>query len=285
MNKKETKITATINKSDQTPIEVALEIDDDGMTTAKRLYEFLELNPAHYSRWCKRNIIENKFSEENVDYFSLTHDGERIFNPNPTRDFKLTADFAKKLCMTGNSPKHEQARQYFLACEQGLKIASKKMKEQSSPVGISHETLSLLHQTQQQTLTMMTTLTQMVQTLADKQEQQEFKVPYPAWLNTVQAQIDEIHDHYFPDDIKSNGARAYTQTYAMLFREFQDTYDNQNYLNQIVQDFYMEHKVNVPTMTAIAFNPEVRALMETVIENLVTQIREQQLPLETPETN
>lgn len=30
-----------------TPIEIALGVDGNGMTTAKRLYEFLELNPQH----------------------------------------------------------------------------------------------------------------------------------------------------------------------------------------------------------------------------------------------
>ena len=32
-----------INTSNQTPIEIALGIDENGMTTARKLYEFLEL--------------------------------------------------------------------------------------------------------------------------------------------------------------------------------------------------------------------------------------------------
>ncbi len=48
----------------QTPIEIALGIDEKGMTTAKRLYEFLELNPRNYARWCKSNITGNEFAEE-----------------------------------------------------------------------------------------------------------------------------------------------------------------------------------------------------------------------------
>ena len=34
----------TVDTSHLTPIEIALGIDENGMTTAKRLYEFLELN-------------------------------------------------------------------------------------------------------------------------------------------------------------------------------------------------------------------------------------------------
>lgn len=40
----------------QTPIEIALGIDENGMTTAKKLYEFLEMDSRNYSRWCKSNI-------------------------------------------------------------------------------------------------------------------------------------------------------------------------------------------------------------------------------------
>ena len=50
-----------------TPIEMALGVDAQGMTTARKLYEFLELAPQHYARWCKTNIRENTFAEENVD--------------------------------------------------------------------------------------------------------------------------------------------------------------------------------------------------------------------------
>ena len=36
--------------SNLTPIEIALGIDENGMTTAKRLYDYLELNPGNYAK-------------------------------------------------------------------------------------------------------------------------------------------------------------------------------------------------------------------------------------------
>lgn len=48
---------------DKTPIEIALQIDDEGFTTARKLYAWLELNPAHYARWARENIAENPFAE------------------------------------------------------------------------------------------------------------------------------------------------------------------------------------------------------------------------------
>lgn len=91
------------------------------MTTARKLYEFLGLNSAHYARWCKTNITENPFAEENKDFWAFTIDGERNFNPNPTQDFKLTANFAKKLSMQGKTERAEQAREYFIRVEDKLK--------------------------------------------------------------------------------------------------------------------------------------------------------------------
>lgn len=105
----------------RTPIEIALDIDADGMTTARKLYLFLELNPTHYARWCKSNITENEFAEENVDFKPFAIEGERDFNPNPTLDYKLTAHFAKKLSCKGNGAKAEEAREYFTTLEERVK--------------------------------------------------------------------------------------------------------------------------------------------------------------------
>ena len=58
----------TMNVTNQTPIEIALGIDEKGMTTARKLYEFLELNPSNYSKWLKRNITENEFAVMGEDF-------------------------------------------------------------------------------------------------------------------------------------------------------------------------------------------------------------------------
>ena len=80
------------------------------MTTARKLYEFLELNPAVYARWYKSNILENPFAEEGVDYFHSTSMLSKQKRGNFAQDFKLTANFAKKLSMQGKTERAEQAR-------------------------------------------------------------------------------------------------------------------------------------------------------------------------------
>ena len=69
--------TTNINTITKTPIEIALKIDENGMTTASKLYMFLELNPSHFSRWCNTNIKNNKFALEDEDYFPFIMQEER----------------------------------------------------------------------------------------------------------------------------------------------------------------------------------------------------------------
>lgn len=120
---------SNVDTSSQTPIEIALKIDENGMTTASNLYDFLKLHPAHFSNWCRRNIKNNKFATENEDYIVFTIKCE---NPNlgerSKTEYKITSAFAKKLSMTGNTERHEQARQYFIAYEQGLKVTTQKLQ-------------------------------------------------------------------------------------------------------------------------------------------------------------
>lgn len=108
--------------SNQTPIEIALGIDEEGMTTARKLYTFLELAPQNFARWCKRNIVENDFAAENEDYLRLFLEEETPTGGVIQReDYKLSASFAKKLSMQSKTAKGEQARQYFLKVEDKLK--------------------------------------------------------------------------------------------------------------------------------------------------------------------
>lgn len=116
----------------QTPIEIALGIDEDGMTTARKLYAFLELAPQHFARWCKKNITENDFATENEDYTRLTTNGETPTGGKVEReDYRLTAQFAKKLSMMSKSERGEQARDYFTSVEDKAKEMIVAMREAS----------------------------------------------------------------------------------------------------------------------------------------------------------
>lgn len=107
--------------SSKTPIEIALMMDEEGMTTAKKLYTFLKLDPSHYAKWFKRNILENDFAELEVDYWVFAPQCKNSLGGRPTQDAKLTASFAKKLSMISKSPKGEAAREYFVGVENAAK--------------------------------------------------------------------------------------------------------------------------------------------------------------------
>lgn len=104
-----------------TPIEIALGIDSEGRTTAKKLYEFLELDMSNYAKWFRKNILENDFAEENTDYWVFVPKDENPLGGRPTQDAKLTASFAKKLSMMQKNQKGEAARNYFVGVENGAK--------------------------------------------------------------------------------------------------------------------------------------------------------------------
>ena len=108
-----------VNTATQTPIEVALGIDENGMTTARALFSFLGMSRNNYSRWFRNNLIDNEFAEENVDYFPFLTNEE--CGGQASQDAKLTASFAKKLSMMSKSEKGERARQYFVKVEDGMK--------------------------------------------------------------------------------------------------------------------------------------------------------------------
>ena len=96
---------------ERTPIEIALKVDNDGYTTARKLYKWLELDESHYARWVNTNILENPFAEEGVDYVPIK--SKRKGRGRFSRNYKITASFAKKLATILRSGKGERARIYF----------------------------------------------------------------------------------------------------------------------------------------------------------------------------
>jgi anti-repressor protein len=80
---------------------------------ARELYDFLGFDKSQWSRWYKKNIEDNPYSEVNKDWQGF----DTMSNGNPTKDFVLTIDFAKRLSMLARTEKGEEIRNYFIACE------------------------------------------------------------------------------------------------------------------------------------------------------------------------
>ena len=87
--------------------------------SARELYLKLGYNIAVWARWYKKNIIKNQFAIEGEDWipFNLKLSADNQLNPNPTIDFLLSIEFAKKICMMAKTDMGELIRCYFLECE------------------------------------------------------------------------------------------------------------------------------------------------------------------------
>lgn len=110
-------MNAIMETTNKTPIEVALGVDEHGMTTARALYDFLGMDKSHFSRWADKNIEKNEFYEENKDWWGFAI----VANGNECKDYRLTTDFAKHLSMESHSARGKEARQYFVAIEEKAK--------------------------------------------------------------------------------------------------------------------------------------------------------------------
>lgn len=82
--------------------------------TQKLFFKFLVVN-SKFADWIKNRITQYGFIE-NQDYvIKITYTGRR-----PRKEYFVTLDMAKELCMVENNDKGKEARQYFIKCEKEL---------------------------------------------------------------------------------------------------------------------------------------------------------------------
>jgi anti-repressor protein len=99
------------------------------IVSARELYESLGFEISNWAKWYRKNIENNDFAIENVDYSSFVIEknaDNQTFNPKPTKDFAITIDFAKRLAMLARTERGEQIRRYFIECERCLNTQSTK---------------------------------------------------------------------------------------------------------------------------------------------------------------
>jgi len=258
--------TEIIDTLTQTPIEIALGIDKNGMTTASKLYSFLELYPNNFARWCRKNILNNKFAIQNEDYIPFFPQEERN-NPKPKQDYKITATFAKKLSMTGNTQKHEQARNYFVACEQGLKIAAERTSCIQITLQSLTEAISALTNSVNEIKAQTNKTNEILLRVLNDNKKDIFKTNgLPEWTKQMMPYFSLIKRYYFPKD------SGFKSTYAKIFSEFNEMYGSY-LLSQASDDFcYQNNCIRCNTMDMVAYTPEIREKIEIVINNIIKDI-------------
>lgn len=90
----------------------------------KFLFYFLEID-TKFADWIKNRISHYNFIE-NQDYII-----ELVYTKGrPRKEYYVTLDMAKELCMVENNEKGRQARRYFIECEKRLKnLEQEKMQK------------------------------------------------------------------------------------------------------------------------------------------------------------
>lgn len=248
-----------MNTSSQTPIEIALKIDENGMTSLRNLYEFLQLDKSHYKRWYTKNILKNNFATENIDYFIVSLEGEpKKYNPNPTLEFKLTTDFAKQLSMTVKNERGQEARKYFIACEQGLKVTAQKL--QSLPNNQINEKLIEL-------LSSMDNRLSKLEDQSNKKKLPEKK--YSRWktnifrkLNTLLAYVNENSD----ENLKLS------EIIHLVIGETEDTYSIE--LNDYVEAYKSEFDLDTTPYAIDVINhyKDIRDMFTLTLDSIMEKL-------------
>ena len=247
----------------KTPIEIALDIDNEGMTTAKKLYEFLELNPSNYSKWCKSNIVGNQFATENEDYWVFVLKEENSLGGRPTTDYKLTAHFAKKLSVKGNSEKAEQAREYFTTVEEKVKqkvIDLEQLDPQTKLMNLLVQTISRNELEQKRQAEKISKVEQTVDNMKEI-----FTQPIGDWKAEINSRVREI-------SIKSG--IDYQTLYNQLYGELETTahcslkrlQDNKKKRMEKAGNTKTAIKQETTKIAIIYEKPQLKAIFENIVK-------------------
>ncbi|EMY5895367.1 antA/AntB antirepressor family protein [Campylobacter coli] len=106
----------------------------------KNLFYFLEID-TKFADWIKNRISHYNFIE-NQDYII-----EIVYTKGrPRKEYYVTLDMAKELCMVENNEKGRQARRYFIECEKRLKNLEQEKMEKLA----FHQSLGYKSQLKQQ---------------------------------------------------------------------------------------------------------------------------------------
>lgn len=245
----------------RTPIEVALDIDSEGMTTAKKLYAFLELSPSNYSKWCRTNITENGFAEENVDYWAFVLNDE--WGGQATTDYKLTAHFAKKLSVKGNSEKAEEAREYFTTVEERVKQKVIDVSQLSPQLRLMNMLVESMNKAEIEQKKQAEQIAKVETTVNNMKE--IFTEPIGDWKNDINAKVREI-------SIKSG--IDYQALYNQLYGELEMTahcslkrlQDNKVARMEKAGNTKTAIKAATTKIAVIYDKPQLKAIFENIVK-------------------
>ena len=243
----------------KTPIEIALGVDENGMTTARKLYDFLELGAGQFSRWAKTNIENNEFYEEGTDWVGF----DIVSNGNKCKDYKLTTDFAKHLSMESHSAKGKIARRYFVTVEDKAKemvINRQKLSPQMQMLYGMLDGQAKLELEQKRQAEQIEKVESTVTTMKEI-----FTEPIGDWKNDINARVREI-------SVKSG--IAYQELYGQMYGELEMTahcslkrlQDNKRARMEKAGNTKTAIKEGTTKIAIIYEKPQLKAIFENIVK-------------------
>lgn len=235
------------------------------MTSLRNLYEFLELSPSQFTRWCKRNVLDNPFATENIDYFMLRLDVDSSVKGQSKLEYKLTSDFAKQLPMTVKNERGQEARKYFIACEQGLKVATQKL--QSVPNNNTNEKLIEL-------LTSMDNRLSKLEEQSNKKKLPEKK--YSRWKTKTFNKLKVLTEYVKSNNnsSKSNKPIDLANIIHLVITETEDIYDIE--INEYAElyrfEFCIDTDVKVQVLDVINHYKDIRDMFTLTLDSIMDKL-------------
>lgn len=99
-----------------------IKINNESKVDARELHAFLEIGK-DFSTWISEKINTYGFIAGS-DYSPISGNNTGL-RGQPKKEYLLSLNCAKELCMLANNAKGKQARQYFIRCEEALKQIGK----------------------------------------------------------------------------------------------------------------------------------------------------------------
>ena len=257
----------------QTPIEIVLGVDENGMTTARALYDFLELAPTQFARWAKQNIESNEYFEENTDWWGF----DIVSSSNKCKDYRLTTDFAKHLSMESHSSKGKIARQYFISIEDKAKemvINRSQLSQSTQALFGLIESMAKQELEQKRQAEQLKRIEQRQEVLSDTFTHTSNDDDFKAWVNRCIAKIAESPHYTNGTSRTARYQNVRTESYDRLRQKW-----NCNLNDRVARakgraldskpDITKKELDSINKLTVICDDKSLKPIYETVIKEMM----------------
>lgn len=269
------------NEEFKTKLYKALNPNEDGMVSAKALYDLLRLSKNNYADWCKNNfytefgLIDGVVENGVVDSFPTL--AGKPQGGRPTQDYLITLRIAEKLCLKSKSEFKDEILNYFLDLEESAPKALAALQEQAKIINQLVERVEqygrLAQQTQEQlalvqkdvstALAGVNALNSGILTAQGREAE---------WINEVSLEIEKLAKHWGRHDPQIcvmwlidelDGKDGYPQIAPYKFIEYK-------------RQYIADHPGTKPTrLTVVASDSQYRALFTEVLHRKLQEYDEE----------